>query len=142
MRCDDKKTKEIITQMTRLHNELLEIKEQIDSKNKELVALFASQSEINFNSINNKTEEAVDRLKLLIIEFETKMTTIMALNTLKSNNLKMNIPSTKISQTRSRFTMEVTEKEALDAITRHLNYNREITKLVNDEISNEKAVLR
>ena len=142
MRCDETRTKEIITEMTRLHNELSEIKAQIENKNKELVTLFNFQSNINFNSINNKAEDAVDRLKLLIIEFETKMTMIIALDKLKSNNLKMNIPPTKISQTHSRFTMQVTEKEALSAIEKNLNHNREITKLVNDEINNQKAVLR
>lgn len=142
MRCDETRTKEIITEMTRLHNELSEIKAQIENKNKELVTLFNFQSNINFNSINNKAEDAVDRLKLLIIEFETKMTMIIALDKLKSNNLKMNIPPAKISQTHSRFAMQVTEKEALSAIEKNLNHNREITKLVNDEINNQKAVLR
>lgn len=142
MRCDETRTKEIITEMTRLHNELSEIKAQIENKNKELVTLSNFQSNINFNSINNKAEDAVDRLKLLIIEFETKMTMIIALDKLKSNDLKMNIPPAKISQTHSRFTMQVTEKEALSAIEKNLNHNREITKLVNDEIKNQKAVLR
>lgn len=143
MQCDEKRTKEIITEMTRLYNELLEVKAQIEEKNKELVSLLAFQSGINPNSINNKTEEGIELLKLLITEFEIKMTTIISLNELKSNNLKMNIPSSiKTDSKQPRFNIEVTEKEALEAITRHLNSNREITKLVNDEISNEKAVLR
>lgn len=146
MYCDEKKVKEIITQMTRLYNDLLELNTQLEEKKQQLSSLTIPYIDTNINEINPKVEESLDRFRFLIAEIETKATSIMALNSLKGDTINKNLPSattiTSISTGVSRFTMEVNEQETLNAITTNLNNNREITKLVSAEINKEKAVLR
>ena len=69
----------------------------------------------------------------------------MALNNLKGDNMNSHLPVSNISTpttNSSRFTMEITQEEAMNAITANLKNNREITRLVNSEIGKEKAVLK
>ena len=144
MYCDEKKVKEIITQMTRLHNELLEVTATIAEKKQVLSTLTKPYIDTSFNEITPKIENALDRLHLLITEIDTKATSIMALNNLKGDNINSHIPVANISSpttNSSRFTMEITHEEAMNAITANLKNNREITRLVNSEIGKEKAVL-
>lgn len=145
MYCDEKKVKEIIIQMTRLHNELLETTATLEEKKQALSALTKSHINTSINEINPKIENALDRLQMLIIELETKATSIMALNNLKGDNINNHLPIANINSStinNSRFTMEITQEEAMNAITANLKNNREITKLVNSEIGKEKAVLK
>ena len=145
MYCDEKKVKEIITQMTRLHNELLEVTATIEEKKQVLSTLTKTYIDTSINEITPKIENALDRLHLLITEIDTKATSIMALNNLKGDNINSHFPVAKISSpttNSSRFTMEITQEEAMNAITANLKNNREITRLVNSEIGKEKAVLK
>lgn len=145
MYCDEKKVKEIITQMTRLHNELLEVTATIAEKKQVLSTLTKPYIDTSINEITPKIENALDRLHLLITEIDTKATSIMALNNLKGDNINSHIPVANISSpttNSSRFTMEITHEEAMNAITANLKNNREITRLVNSEIGKEKAVLK
>lgn len=145
MYCDEKKVKEIITQMTRLHNELLEVTATIEEKKQVLSTLTKPYIDTSINEITPKIENALDRLHLLITEIDTKATSIMALNNLKGDNINSHIPVANISApttNSSRFTMEITQEEAMNAITANLKNNREITRLVNSEIGKEKAVLK
>ena len=145
MYCDEKKVKEIITQMTRLHNELLEVTATIDEKKQVLSTLTKPYIDTSINEITPKIENALDRLHLLITEIDTKATSIMALNNLKGDNMNSHLPVSNISTpttNSSRFTMEITQEEAMNAITANLKNNREITRLVNSEIGKEKAVLK
>ena len=145
MYCDEKKVKEIITQMTRLHNELLEVTATIEEKKQVLSTLTKPYIDTSINEITPKIENALDRLHLLITEIDTKATSIMALNNLKGDNINSHIPVANISTpttNSSRFTMEITQEEAMNAITANLKNNREITRLVNSEIGKEKAVLK
>lgn len=145
MYCDEKKVKEIITQMTRLHNELLEVTATIEEKKQVLSTLTKTYIDTSINEITPKIENALDRLHLLITEIDTKATSIMALNNLKGDNINSHIPVANISApttNSSRFTMEITQEEAMNAITANLKNNREITRLVNSEIGKEKAVLK
>ena len=145
MYCDEKKVKEIITQMTRLHNELLEVTATIAEKKQVLSTLTKQYIDTSINEITPKIENALDRLHLLITEIDTKATSIMALNNLKGDNINSHIPVANISSpttNSSRFTMEITQEEAMNAITANLKNNREITRLVNSEIGKEKAVLK
>ena len=145
MYCDEKKVKEIITQMTRLHNELLEVTATIEEKKQVLSTLTKPYIDTSINEITPKIENALDRLHLLITEIDTKATSIMALNNLKGDNINSHIPVANISSpttNSSRFTMEITHEEAMNAITANLKNNREITRLVNSEIGKEKAVLK
>lgn len=145
MYCDEKKVKEIITQMTRLHNELLEVTATIEEKKQVLSTLTKPYIDTSINEITPKIENALDRLHLLITEIDTKATSIMALNNLKGDNINSHLPVANISApttNSSRFTMEITQEEAMNAITANLKNNREITRLVNSEIGKEKAVLK
>lgn len=145
MYCDEKKVKEIITQMTRLHNELLEVTATIEEKKQVLSTLTKPYIDTSINEITPKIENALDRLHLLITEIDTKATSIMALNNLKGDNINSHLPVANISSpttNSSRFTMEITQEEAMNAITANLKNNREITRLVNSEIGKEKAVLK
>lgn len=145
MYCDEKKVKEIITQMTRLHNELLEVTATIEEKKQVLSTLTKPYIDTSINEITPKIENALDRLHLLITEIDTKATSIMALNNLKGDNINSHLPVSNISTPTtdsSRFTMEITQEEAMNAITANLKNNREITRLVNSEIGKEKAVLK
>lgn len=145
MYCDEKKVKEIITQMTRLHNELLEVTATIEEKKQVLSTLTKTYIDTSINEITPKIENALDRLHLLITEIDTKATSIMALNNLKGDNINSHLPVSNISTPTtdsSRFTMEITQEEAMNAITANLKNNREITRLVNSEIGKEKAVLK
>lgn len=145
MYCDEKKVKEIITQMTRLHNELLEVTATIAEKKQVLSTLTKQYIDTSINEITPKIENALDRLHLLITEIDTKATSIMALNNLKGDNINSHLPVANISSpttNSSRFTMEITQEEAMNAITANLKNNREITRLVNSEIGKEKAVLK
>lgn len=145
MYCDEKKVKEIITQMTRLHNELLEVTATIEEKKQVLSTLTKPYIDTSINEITPKIENALDRLHLLITEIDTKATSIMALNNLKGDNINSHLPVANISSpttNSSRFTMEITHEEAMNAITANLKNNREITRLVNSEIGKEKAVLK
>ena len=148
MYCDENKVKEIITQMTRLYNDLLEVNATLEEKKQYLSDLTIGHIDTNINEINPKIEESLDRFRTLIAEIETKATSIMALNNLKGDALNKNLSALSatstatITPTTSRFTMEVSKQEALNAIAKNLNNNREITKLVNAEIAKEKAVLR
>lgn len=145
MYCDEKKVKEIITQMTRLHNELLEVTATIAEKKQVLSTLTKTYIDTSINEITPKIENALDRLHLLITEIDTKATSIMALNNLKGDNINSHLPVANISSpttNSSRFTMEITQEEAMNAITANLKNNREITRLVNSEIGKEKAVLK
>lgn len=145
MYCDEKKVKEIITQMTRLHNELLEVTATIAEKKQVLSTLTKPYIDTSINEITPKIENALDRLHLLITEIDTKATSIMALNNLKGDNINSHLPVANISSpttNSSRFTMEITQEEAMNAITANLKNNREITRLVNSEIGKEKAVLK
>lgn len=145
MYCDEKKVKEIITQMTRLHNELLEVTATIEEKKQVLSTLTKPYIDTSINEITPKIENALDRLHLLITEIDTKATSIMALNNLKGDNINSHLPVSNISTpttNSSRFTMEITQEEAMNAITTNLKNNREITRLVNSEIGKEKAVLK
>lgn len=145
MYCDEKKVKEIITQMTRLHNELLEVTATIEEKKQVLSTLTKPYIDTSINEITPKIENALDRLHLLITEIDTKATSIMALNNLKGDNINSHLPVSNISTpttNSSRFTMEITQEEAMNAITANLKNNREITRLVNSEIGKEKAVLK
>lgn len=145
MYCDEKKVKEIITQMTRLHNELLEVTATIEEKKQVLSTLTKQYIDTSINEITPKIENALDRLHLLITEIDTKATSIMALNNLKGDNINSHLPVANISSpttNSSRFTMEITQEEAMNAITANLKNNREITRLVNSEIGKEKAVLK
>lgn len=145
MYCDEKKVKEIITQMTRLHNELLEVTATIAEKKQVLSTLTKPYIDTSINEITPKIENALDRLHLLITEIDTKATSIMALNNLKGDNINSHLPVANISSpttNSSRFTMEITHEEAMNAITANLKNNREITRLVNSEIGKEKAVLK
>ena len=145
MYCDEKKVKEIITQMTRLHNELLEVTATIAEKKQVLSTLTKPYIDTSINEITPKIENALDRLHLLITEIDTKATSIMALNNLKGDNINSHLPVANISSpttNSSRFTMEITQEVAMNAITANLKNNREITRLVNSEIGKEKAVLK
>ena len=81
----EKKVKEIITQMTRLHNELLEVTATIEEKKQVLSTLTKPYIDTSINEITPKIENALDRLHLLITEIDTKATSIMALNNLKGD---------------------------------------------------------
>lgn len=145
MYCDEKKVKEIITQMTRLHNELLEVTATIEEKKQVLSTLTKSYIDTSINEISPRIENALERLHLLIAEIDIKSTSIMALNKLKGDNISNQLPVANISSSNtnnSRFSIKITEKEAMNAITANLKNNREITKLVNSEIGKEKAVLK
>ena len=66
MYCDEKKVKEIITQMTRLHNELLEVTATIAEKKQVLSTLTKPYIDTSINEITPKIENALDRLHIII----------------------------------------------------------------------------
>lgn len=145
MNCDERKVQDIIAQMTKLYRDLSEVKKQIEEKSKELSVLTVGHIPTDIRDINSKLEVSTERFRILVYEIETKAAAIIQLDRMKTpDSSKTIIPQISPTTNKNvpRFTMTITEEEALTAIASSIKKNKEVTNMVNSEITKELKALQ